>query len=148
MYTIRQLMQENKETAPWSVSADATVLEGLKMMAEKNVGAILVEENGQMVGIFSERDFARKIIEQGKCTIETNISDAMTREMVTIDAENSLEDSLSLMVRYHIRHLPVMDKGRLVGMVSMRDVMEAIIFKKDSTIENLENYILGKEYPR
>ena len=148
MYTIRQLMQENKDTAPWSVSSEVTVLDGLKMMAEKNVGAILVEERGQMVGIFSERDFARKIIERGKCTIDTNIADAMTSEMITIDAEKSLEDALSLMARYHIRHLPVMDKGRLTGMVSMRDVMEAVISKKDSTIENLENYILGKEYPR
>lgn len=148
MITIRQLMQENRETAPWSVPSEATVMEGLRMMAEKNVGAILVVENDQMVGIFSERDFARKIIEQGKCTIDTRISDAMTSEMVTIDAEKTLEDSLALMARYHIRHLPVMDKGRLVGMVSMRDVMEAIISKKDSTIENLENYILGKEYPR
>lgn len=148
MYTVRQLLQENSNTDPWSVSPQSTVLEGLKLMSEKNVGAILVVDKGQMVGIFSERDFARRAIERGKCTLESPIADNMTSDMVTIDIEKSLEDALALMAKYHIRHLPVIENGRLVGMVSMRDVMEAIISKKDTTIESLESYIEGKEYPR
>lgn len=147
MYTIRQLMQERSDTEVWSVAPQATVLEALQLMAEKNVGAVLIVEKGQMIGIFSERDFARKAIQKGKCALDTHVSEAMTREMFTIHAEENLEDSLVMMTRHHIRHLPVMDEGRLTGMVSMRDVMEAIISKKDTTIESLENYILGKEYP-
>lgn len=148
MYTIRQIMQDRSDTEAWSVSPQATVLEALQLLSEKNVGACLVVDKGQMIGIFSERDFARKAIQQGKCAMESPVADAMTREMITIHAEQTLEESLRVMTEHHIRHLPVMDNGRLVGMVSMRDVMEAIISKKDTTIESLENYILGKEYPR
>jgi CBS domain-containing protein len=141
-------MKDRSDTEAWSVTPQSRVLEALELMAEKNVGAVVVVDNGQMVGIFSERDFARKAIQQGKCSLETPVDEAMTREMVTIHAEQSLEECLKVMSKQHIRHLPVMDGGRLVGMVSMRDVMDAIITGKDSTIENLENYILGKEYPR
>ena len=148
MYTVRQLMLERNDTDPWSVSPQSTVLEALELMAEKNIGAVVVMERGQMLGIFSERDFARKAIQKGKCSLETPVEESMTREMITIHAEQSLEESLMVMTRHHIRHLPVIDGGRLVGMVSMRDVMEAIISNKDSDIENLENYILGTEYPR
>jgi CBS domain-containing protein len=148
MFTIRQILQERNDTEAWSVSPQAKVLEALQLMAEKNVGAVIVVEKGQMIGIFSERDFARKAIQKGKCSLESPVADAMTREMITILSEQTLEESLRVMTEHHIRHLPVMENGRLVGMVSMRDVMEAIISKKDSTIESLENYILGKEHPR
>lgn len=148
MFTIRQILQERNDTEAWSVSPQAKVLEALQLMAEKNVGAVIVVEKGQMIGIFSERDFARKAIQQGKCSLESPVADAMTRQMITILSEQTLEESLRVMTEHHIRHLPVMENGRLVGMVSMRDVMEAIISKKDSTIESLENYILGKEHPR
>lgn len=148
MYTIRQILQERSDTEAWSVSPQDTVLKALQVMSEKNIGAVIVVGKGQMIGIFSERDFARKAIQQGKCSLESPVSDAMTREMITINAEQTLEESLRVMTEHHIRHLPVMENGRLVGMVSMRDVMEAIISKKDTTIESLENYILGKEHPR
>ena len=148
MYTVRQLMKDRNDTEAWSVSPESAVLEALELMAEKNVGAVVVVDKGQMVGIFSERDFARKATKQGKCSLETPVDEAMTREMVTIHSEQSLEECLTVMSKHHIRHLPVLEGGRLVGMVSMRDVMDAIISKKDSTIENLENYIMGKEYPR
>jgi len=148
MFTIRQILQERSDTEAWSVSPQDTVLQALQLMSEKNIGAVIVVGKGQMIGIFSERDFARKAIQQGKCSLESPVSDAMTREMITINAEQTLEESLRVMTEHHIRHLPVMENGRLVGMVSMRDVMEAIIFKKDTTIESLENYILGKEHPR
>lgn len=148
MFSIRQLMQEKGDSEVWSVLPEASVADALALMAEKNVGAVLVVADEQMIGIFSERDFARKAIQQGKCSLETPVVEAMTRKMVTIDPEQSLEACLTVMTRNHIRHLPVMNDGRLVGMVSMRDVMEAIISKKDNAIENLENYILGKELPR
>jgi CBS domain-containing protein len=146
MYTVRQLMQDRDDTFAWSVTPESTVGDALQLMAEKNVGAVVIVEKGQMVGIFSERDFARKAIQIGKCSLDTQISEAMTREMVTIPAEQSLEECLTVMTRHHIRHLPVMEGGRLVGMVSMRDAMEAIISGKDTTIEKLEGYILGKDY--
>jgi CBS domain-containing protein len=146
MTTVRQLLQSNTETSAWSVTPQATCKEALQLMAEKNVGAVTVVENGQMIGIFSERDYARLSIDLGKCSLDTALDDVMTREMIIITPDQSLEDCMALMAKWHIRHLPVMNEGRLIGMVSMRDVMEAIISKKETTIENLENYILGKGY--
>ncbi len=148
MRTIRELMAVNKDTAPWSVESSATVFQALQMMADKNVGAILVLENGQIVGVFSERDYARKIILRGKCSLETSIKEVMTKEMVVINPETTLEESLELMSKWHIRHLPVLEQGRLAGMVSMRDVVDAILSMKESTIKNLEDYILGYGYNR
>ena len=147
MNKIKDLLRYKTGTV-WTISPKATVYEALELMAEKNVGAVIVVERGQMAGIFSERDFARNSIQKGKCSLDAPVEVTMTREMITIHAEQSLEESLMVMTKHHIRHLPVIDGGRLVGMVSMRDVMEAIISKKDSDIENLENYILGTEYPR
>lgn len=146
MVTVKQLLQAKSDSETYSISPEASVFEALQLMAEKNVGAVMVVEKGQMVGIFTERDYARKIVLKGKCSLETPLSEIMTSEMITVHPEQNLEDCMSLMTQYHIRHLPIMDNGRLVGMVSMRDLVEALLSKKDSTIENLENYILGQGY--
>lgn len=146
MVTVKQLLQAKRDSETYSISPDASVFEALQLMAEKNVGAVMVVEKGQMVGIFTERDYARKIVLKGKCSLETPLREIMTSEMITVHPEQNLEDCMSLMTQYHIRHLPIMDNGRLVGMVSMRDLVEALLSKKDSTIENLENYILGQGY--
>ncbi len=145
MITVKQLMQTYGENA-WSVSVDDTVYKALQLMADKNVGAVLVFEEGQMVGIFSERDYARKIILMGRCSLDTQVKDIMTKDMITVDPDQNIEECMKLLTKHHIRHLPVMEKGRLVGMISMRDVVEAIITTKQDTIDNLENYILGRDY--
>lgn len=146
MFTVRQLMQEKGDIGTYSIAPQATVYEALMLMADKNVGAIAVVDRGQMVGIFTERDYARKIVLKGKTSLETPLKDIMTSETITVLPETTLEECMALMTEWHIRHLPIMADGRLVGMVSMRDVVQAILSKKDSTIENLENYILGEGY--
>jgi CBS domain-containing protein len=146
MYSIRQLMQDKSDKETYSVSPQAKVEQALALMADKNIGAVMVVDADQMVGIFTERDFARKAIVTGKCSLDTPVAEVMTQQMFTIQLDSSLEECMNQMTAHRIRHLPVMDKGRLVGMVSMRDVVEALITKKDSTIERLESYILGTEY--
>lgn len=147
MYTVHQLMLDRGVEA-YSVTPGATVLNALQLMAEKNVGAVMVVERGKIMGIFSERDFARKSTRTGKCSLDARLADVMTQEMITIHPDQTLEECMSLMKRHHIRHLPVMSEGRLVGMVSMRDVLDAILSMKDSTIEDLKSYIFGEEYGR
>lgn len=146
MITVKQLMQAKAEAGNHVVAPNDTVYHALEVMAEKNVGAVLVCNGEQMVGIFSERDYARKIILLGRCSLDTLVEDIMTKDMVTVNPEATVEDCMALMTKYHFRHLPVMEQGRLVGMVSMRDVVEVIISSKQNTIENLENYILGRDY--
>lgn len=146
MITVKQLMQARGEASAYSVDINDTVQKALELMAEKNVGAVLVTDHGHMVGIFSERDFARKVISISRCTLDTHVKEIMTKNMITVDPEQSIEECMQLMTRYRIRHLPVLEMGQLVGMVSMRDVVEAIITSKEATIHNLEDYILGHDY--
>lgn len=149
MFTVKQLMQVKAESGTLTVRPDETVYHALMLMANHNVGAVMVaEENGQMVGIFTERDYARKVILMGRCSLDTKIKEIMTRQLLTVDPETSLEECMEIMTKWHIRHLPIMDEGRLVGMVSMRDVVETIISKKEDTIQDLEKYILGQGYTR
>jgi CBS domain-containing protein len=124
------------------------VREALKIMADRNVGAITVIDGDQMIGIFSERDYARKVSASGNCSLDMPVKNLMTAEMVTVNLETSLEECMNLMIQWHIRHLPIMDGGRLVGMVSMRDVVEALLSMKEDLINNLENYILGEGYAK
>ncbi len=148
MITVHQLMQEKKEQGTITVSPDETVYVALKRMADYNVGAVMVVDGEQMVGIFTERDYARKIILMGRCSLDTKISEIMTQELLTVHPETRLEECMALMTKFHIRHLPVMTEGRLVGIVSMRDVVQMIISKKDDTIQDLEKYIMGQGYTR
>jgi CBS domain-containing protein len=146
MITVKMLMDSKPDASMYSVGPTDTVYHALEVMAQANIGAVLVCENDQMVGIFSERDYARKIILMGRTSLDTQIGDIMTKEMITIHPEASLEECMAMMTKNHIRHLPVMERGRLVGMISMRDVVDVLFATKDSLIENLENYILGKGY--
>jgi signal-transduction protein with cAMP-binding, CBS, and nucleotidyltransferase domain len=148
MITVKMLMDAKKDATMYKVSPTSTVYQSLEVMADANIGAVLVCENDQMVGIFTERDYARKIILMGRHSLDTEIQEIMTKEMITVDPEATLEECMAMMTKYRIRHLPVMEHGRLCGMISMRDVVDAIIASKDSLIENLENYILGKGYGR
>jgi CBS domain-containing protein len=146
MITVKMLMDSKKDTAMYSVSPTDTVYHALEVMAQANIGAVLVCDHEQMVGIFTERDYARKIILMGRQSLDTQIQEIMTKEMVTVQPEATLEECMAMMTKHRIRHLPVMERGRLVGMISMRDVVDTIIASKDSLITDLENYITGKGY--
>jgi CBS domain-containing protein len=126
----------------FAVTPSTITLDALKMMAEKNVGAVLVVENNKLAGIFSERDYARKIVLKGKTSINTNISECMTHDVITVTKETSITDCMQLMTDKHIRHLPVIEEKKIVGLVSIGDIVSRIIREQKNTIQQLENYII------
>ena len=123
------------------IKGNTTVLDALKVLSEKNIGALLVMEDGKLVGIFSERDYARKIILKGKASADTLISEIMTENPFTIQPDDSLETCMGIMSEKHIRHLPVVKDGMVAGMISIGDVVTAIIQSQKETIDHLQNYI-------
>jgi CBS domain-containing protein len=130
----------------WSVSPNTNVLDALRLMDEKDIGALIVTEKGALVGIFSERDFARAIVETGTCVITAEVKEYMTTKVYTIAPSNSVEDCMQLMTAKKIRHLPVMENDELAGVISIGDVVKEMIASKESTISTLENYIEGRGY--
>jgi CBS domain-containing protein len=148
VFTVQDLQKMKEDDSPYFVPKTASVRQALKLMAERNVGAITVTDGEQMIGIFSERDYARKVSATGNCSLDTPVKNLMTTEMVTVNLGTTLEECMNLMIQWHIRHLPIMDRGRLIGMVSMRDVVEALLSMKEDLINNLENYILGEGYAK
>jgi CBS domain-containing protein len=128
------------------VGPDATAYDALEIMAEKNIGALLVIESGRLVGIFSERDYARKVILQGRSSRATSVRELMTAQPITVTPQSTLRECMVLMTGRRVRHLPVLDQGTLVGLVSIGDVVNAIISVQESTIEELEEYIAGTGY--
>ena len=147
MITVKDLLRSGISSTVVIAPTD-TVYRALQLMAENNVGAVVVCDEGRMVGIFTERDYCRKIILMGRSSLNTPIGEIMTQKMITVRPDQTMEECLELMTKYHIRHLPVQDGEKLVGNVSMRDVMEMIISVKQDRIERLENYILGNDYSR
>ena len=145
MITVKDLLKKGVSSTVVVTPKD-TVYRALQLMAENNVGAVMVSEAGRMVGIFTERDYCRKVILMGRSSLNTPIQEIMTQKMITVRPDQPLEECLELMTKYHIRHLPVHDGDKLIGLVSMRDVMETIISVKEDRIERLESYILGAEY--
>jgi len=142
MNTIGQLL-ESKGKDIWTIAPNATVFEGLRIMAKRNVGALLVIDKDNLVGIFSERDYARKVILEGKSSKDTAVGELMTKDVYYIDPKNTLQESMAVMTVRHIRHMPVLDKDRLVGMVTLGDVVKQIIAEQEFTIRELEKYISG-----
>ncbi len=142
MKTVRQLLH-SKGFDVWSVSPGTSVLNALKLMAEKNIGALLVLESGRLVGIFSERDYARKVILKGKASHNTQVREIMIRKVIYVRPEQGMEECMGLMTQKRIRHLPVMEGGELVGMISIGDVVKSIISEQEFTIRQLEQYISG-----
>ena len=146
MTTVRKLL-ESKETAKnFSVEASQTVLDALKVMADAHIGAILVTENGKIIGIYTERDYLYKGEIEGRSAKDTKLKDVMVSKMITVTNETTVEQCMGLMKQYRIRHLPVVEKDQLIGLVSMRDVIMAAIENKESEIRGLENYILGSGF--
>jgi CBS domain-containing protein len=126
-----------------SVKPDAVVIDAIRVMAEKHVGALLVVENGRLVGIISERDYARKVVLKGRSSDSTPVRDIMTTPVLTIGPEDTVDDAMHLMTERRIRHLPVLRAGNLVGIVSIGDLVRSVIEEQRHTIEDLRSYIQG-----
>jgi len=142
MGAVRNIL-EAKGNATFSISPDTIVYHALEIMVEKNVSALLVTENEKLTGIFSEKDYARKVILKGKSSKETRIGEIMTSNLITVSPDNSIEDCMQLMTDHFIRHLPVMDNDTLVGIISIGDVVKHIIEEQKFIIRNMEHYITG-----
>jgi CBS domain-containing protein len=142
MNKVRQILKAKGEQV-WTISKDSTILEGLKLMAEKQIGSLPVLEGEQVVGIFTERDYARRVGPDRRKPEETRIEEVMTRELITVDPDQTVNDCMMLMTENHIRHLPVMDEGRLVGIISVGDVVKDIIEELEFHVEQLKSYITG-----
>ncbi len=143
MHTIQQILSQKAINEIWSITPDATVYEAVQMLAEKRVGALLVMEGDKLVGILSERDYAREVILKDRSSKQTLVKDIMSSSVISVASSDGVEQSLSIMTRNKIRHLPVVNDGRVGGMVSMGDLVKDIIDDQQSTIEHLENYIRG-----
>ena len=124
-----------------SISPDATVLEAIKLMAAKGIGALLVMQDGKLAGIVTERDYARKVILKERASNDTPVRDIMTAELSTASYKHNVEECMNLMTERHIRHLPVIDDGEVVGMISIGDLVKAVIADQKEEIEQLEHYI-------
>ncbi len=146
MTTVRKLLEAKKHAKNYSVESTASVLEALKVMTEANIGAVLVTENGKIVGIYTERDYLRKGEIEGRTAKDTKIKDVMVPNMITVTNDTTVDQCIALMKQYHIRHLPVVEKDQLIGLVSMRDVTMAAIENRESEIRGLENYIMGSGF--
>jgi CBS domain-containing protein len=125
----------------YSVTSNATVYDALKAMAEKNIGALMIIEKEKLIGIFSERDYARKIVLQGKASHDTPVSEIMTNKVLTVSSQDRLEQCMSLMSKNKVRHLPVVDNEKVTGIISISDVVTAIIENQQETIKHLQEYI-------
>jgi CBS domain-containing protein len=143
MITVRQILEE-KGHQVWTIGPDETVYKALMIMADKDIGALVVVENDQVVGIVSERDYARKVVLKGKTSLDTPVRDIMTPRVYFVNPDCSAEECMALMTEKRVRHLPVMENNKLVGVISIGDVVKSIISSQKVTIEHLQNYIMGK----
>ena len=144
MKTITQLLKlKATQNHVHTIGPDQMVLEALRVMAEKNVGALPVLEDGQVVGVISERDYARKIVLQGRSSVGTPVRDIMSAPVVTVDSRQSIEACMGIMTDSHLRHLPVVDNGQLLGLLSIGDLVKEAIAEQADLIRQLEQYIRG-----
>jgi CBS domain-containing protein len=143
MSTVRRAIQ-GKSSDLWSIPPQASVYEALQLMAAKEIGALLVMEEGKLVGIFSERDYARKVVLKGRSSKATLVGELMSSTVFYVAPDDTLEECMSLMTNRHIRHLPVMEAQQVVGIVTIGDVVKTIISEQENTIRHLENYITGR----
>ena len=141
MKTVREILL-NKGRQIWSVSPESKVYDALKVMAEKSIGALLViDEEGETIGIMSERDYARKVILLGKTSKETQVKEIMSSNVIYVTPNRSSEECMALMTNKRIRHLPVLDNGKLIGFISIGDVVKAVLDEKEFVIDQLVHYI-------
>lgn len=140
--TIEAILAQ-KPRAIWSISPDATVYEAIALMAEKNIGALLVMDNDRLAGIVSERDYSRKVMLKGKTSRNSYVREIMTTELVTAHPRETVEECLRFMTDNHIRHLPVVADGKLLGIISIGDLVKQVISAQSATLDQLKDYISG-----
>lgn len=140
MKTVKQLLQV-KGGLVFAVAPGDSVLDAIRVMAEKGVGALVVLEDARLAGMVSERDYARKVILHGRSSQDTPVSEIMTAKVVTVRSEQTVEDCMALMTQHRIRHLPVVDGGKLAGVLSIGDLVKELIADREETIKQLESYI-------
>jgi CBS domain-containing protein len=141
-YPISSILHQKPSTL-WSVAPQATVFDAIKIMAAKNIGALLVLSGGRLYGVFTERDYTRKVALQGKTSKETCVFEIITDKPMTVSVDDSVEDCMRLMTENRVRHLPVMEGANVVGIISIGDVVNWIISAQNATIEQMEQYIAG-----
>ena len=146
MATVKQIMSTKSDGKNYTVDCNDTVFKALEIMAKADISAVMVTEGEKIVGIFTERDYSRKCEVKGLSAKGISVRDLMTEQMLTVMPETSMDQCMGLMKQYHIRHLPVLENDKMVGMVSMRDVVDVLISERESTIKGLENYILGSGF--
>jgi len=134
---------EQKGSQVWSIPPDATVYDALRLLAERDIGALLVIRGEQLVGILSERDYARKVILKGKSSMKTTVNEIMTERVIVIEPQHTIEEAMALMTEKHLRHLPVIEEDKVIGLVSIGDLVKAKITDQRYMIEQLERYIAG-----
>jgi CBS domain-containing protein len=142
MITVREMIRKKGEEV-WSVASDSKVFEALKLMADKNAGAVLVINSGKVVGILSERDCIRRLDLQGRTYRETNVEDIMTTKVLYVEGSQSLDECVAIMIDKNIRHLPVYEEGKLIGIISARDALREMVDYQKFMISQLEHYITG-----
>lgn len=140
MKTVRQLLQA-KGSQIYDIAPQARVFDALKLMADRQVGALLVIENGKLVGVISERDYARKVILHGKSSYDIPVHEIMTGKVITVQPGQTVQECMALMTEKRIRHLPVMENERLIGVLSIGDLVKEVIAEQEATIKQLESYI-------
>lgn len=140
MGTVRNLLQK-KGNAVYTVSPGTSVYDALELLEDRNLGALIVTDNGKLLGVFTERDYARKVVLKGRSSKETLVNDIMSGNPIVVNLHTTIEQCMELMTDKFIRHLPVLEGGELVGVISIGDVVKYIIEEKDYIIENLRNYI-------
>ena len=146
MKTVKDILQAKERKEVWSVTPDTLIYRALQLLSEKKIGALVVLEEGELVGIVSERDYARKVILEGKSSKETYTREIMSTKVFVVSPETTVEECMALMTEKRIRHIPVVDKAsnKVVGLVSIGDVLKTVISDQKILIENLSNYIMGK----
>jgi CBS domain-containing protein len=134
---------ERKGTKVWTIGPDDMILDALELMAERRIGALVVTDDDTPIGIFSERDYARKVVLRGRSSSTTNVGRAMTSDPCCISPQRTAEECMALMTEKRIRHLPVVEEGRLAGIISIGDVVKAVLADREFAIRQLESYISG-----
>jgi len=142
MHTVKELLRE-KGHQVWTIVPQATVYEALELMAAENIGSLVVVERGDVAGVFTERDYARKVILEGRSSKTTTVAELMTTDVLYVSPDDTIENCMALMTDKRLRHLPVMENGRLAGVVSIGDIVKVIISEREFTIRELERYITG-----
>jgi CBS domain-containing protein len=143
---VSTILAKKKASTVWSIAPSAMVFDAIQLMDDKNVGALPVLHNGTLVGIVSERDYTRKVILKGRSSKETPVSDIMTGQLLTVNPSQSITECMRIMTEKRVRHLPVLEGTKLVGILSMGDVVNWLISAQTATIDNLERYVTG-DYP-